>query len=381
MRRIAFIIATLLLLAMADPGVLAQEKERGPVEVPASVETKPVPHGGDAADDPVIWLHPTDPSQSTVIGTDKKGGLAVYDLAGNLLEYVPDGRMNNMDLRYDFLLSGQRVALVVATDRTDQKHGRLAIYRVNPTTRGLEEVTGPDASTGGDAYGACMYHSVTTGRYYTFNIADNQVQQWELFDNGNGQVSIRLVRAVPLSSQGEGCVADDEFGYLYVGEEDVGIWKLGAEPNDGSEPTLVDSVEPEGHLVAEVEGLTLYYTGTGTGYLIASSQGSDEFLVYRRDGNNAYVGRFKITDSNGIDAVTHTDGIDVTNVALGKAFPEGVFVVQDDKNTDPDEYQNFKLVSWKAIANALNLTIDTSWNPHKPGSRIKPGDNIRHETR
>src|SRR4051812_16482465 len=51
----------------------------------AHVETEPVAHSGDAADDPAIWINPADPSQSTIIGTDKKGCLAVYDLAGKQL--------------------------------------------------------------------------------------------------------------------------------------------------------------------------------------------------------------------------------------------------------------------------------------------------------
>ena len=46
------------------------------VEVTRTVETDPVPSSGDAADDPAIWVHPTDPSLSTVIGTDKNSGLA-----------------------------------------------------------------------------------------------------------------------------------------------------------------------------------------------------------------------------------------------------------------------------------------------------------------
>ena len=41
--------------------------------VTATVETEPVPHSGDSADDPAIWIHPTDPAQSTIIGTDKHG--------------------------------------------------------------------------------------------------------------------------------------------------------------------------------------------------------------------------------------------------------------------------------------------------------------------
>ena len=43
----------------------------------AAVETEPVPSAVDAADDPSVWINPTDPAQSTIIGTDKtaQGGL------------------------------------------------------------------------------------------------------------------------------------------------------------------------------------------------------------------------------------------------------------------------------------------------------------------
>ena len=48
--------------------------------VSATVETAPVPGGADGADDSAIWIHPSDLTKSTVIGTDKFGGLAVYNL-------------------------------------------------------------------------------------------------------------------------------------------------------------------------------------------------------------------------------------------------------------------------------------------------------------
>ena len=45
-----------------------------PVSVLATAETTPVPDATDAADDMAIWIHPTNPALSTVIGTDKLAG-------------------------------------------------------------------------------------------------------------------------------------------------------------------------------------------------------------------------------------------------------------------------------------------------------------------
>ncbi len=338
-------------------------------QVAASVETDPMPHRGDAADDLAIWIHPDDPSQSVIIGTDKKrgGGLAVYDLQGNQIQFLSEGEPNNVDLRYNFPLGGQLVALVTAGDRDDDT---VAIYRLNPTTRLLENVSAGSIRLGIEIYGSCMYHSPITGKYFFFvNSKEGEVEQWELVDDGNGLVTGTMARAFDVGeADTEGCVADDELAYFYISEEDVGIWKYGAEPGDGTARVLVDLTGSGGHLTADVEGLTLYYTSTSTGYLLASSQGSSEFVIYSREGNNDYIATFAIVAGNGIDRVTETDGIDVTNFPLGPDFAQGLFVVQDGKNDDGN--QNFKLVPWQTIAGAVDpaLVIDTTWDPRLVGS-------------
>ena len=67
------------------------------VNVAAVVETTPVPSWGDAADDPAIWVHPSDPALSVVIATDKKSGIAVYDLSGAQLQFRAAARVNEFE--------------------------------------------------------------------------------------------------------------------------------------------------------------------------------------------------------------------------------------------------------------------------------------------
>lgn len=314
--------------------------------VAATVETDPVPNTGDAADDPAIWVHPTDPSQSTIIGADKQGGVAVYDLSGKELQYLPDGRMNNVDIRAGFPLGDESVALVTASNASTNS---IAIYRVNVATRQLENVAAREIKTI-EAYGSCMYHSASTDTFYYFvNNKSGDVEQWELFDNGSGKVDARNVRTFSVGGRTEGCVADDELGHLYIGEESFGIWKYGAEPDAGAGRTIIDTTAlgGGGNLTIDVEGLAIAYGANGTGYLIASSQGDNSFAVYDRQGANRYLKSFKIISSNGIDDVKQTDGIDVTTANLGPNFPEGVLVVQDGFNDVGN--QNFKLVPWESI--------------------------------
>jgi 3-phytase len=361
MRKPLLSVALALLLALALGGAtLAQTT--APLVVIPKVETAPMPHPRDAADDAAIWKDKAHPSRSTAIATDKKGGIAVYDLKGAQVQYLrggkPAGYWNNVDIRDGFSLGRERVALVVGS-ASKHKGLSLGIWKVNRATGKLMSVSAGLSTTLDNNYGLCMYHRRSTGKFYVFINSQyetgqngGEVEQWELYDNGRGKVSGRKVRTFDVSpsskmSQTEGCVADDAAEKLYIGEESVGIWRYGANPTDGTTRTKVDSVGGTGHITGDVEGLTLSYGPNGTGYLIAASQGDSTFPVYKRKGANAYVKTFRIGAGKGIDAATHTDGIDVLAEPLGPAFPKGMFVSQDGYNGNAK--QNFKLVPYKSI--------------------------------
>jgi 3-phytase len=315
--------------------------------VTAAVETEPVPSSGDAADDPAIWVNVDDPSRSTVIGTDKEGGLAVYDLAGKQLQYLADGQMDNVDLRNGFPLAGANVTLVTASNRDTNT---IAIYKVEPTSRRLENVAARDVHPGIETYGSCMYRSKKTERlYYVVDSKDGEVEQWELFDV-DGRVDAKKVRSFDVGSQVEGCVADDELARLYIAEEDVGIWRYGAEPTEGDARVKIDSTGSSGHLVADVEGLAIARGDGDQGYLIASSQGDSSYVIYERGGSNPFVHRFEVRGGDSVDGAGDTDGIDVTTADLGGAFSGGLFVAQDGDNDGGN--QNYKLVAWDNIIGA-----------------------------
>jgi 3-phytase len=330
--------------ASAPTAASSDPAGKGIESVVATIETQPVPNSGDAADDPAIWVHPEDPSKSAIIGTDKRGGIAVYDLAGKELQYLKAGLIDNVDLRQGFTLAGKTVALVTGGNRQDSS---IAILSLNPDTRQLENVAARTINTV-DAYGSCMYHNAKAGKFYYFVTSKTgNVEQWELFDNGQGKVDGKKVRSFKVGGVIEGCVADDEFANFYVSEEAVGIWKYRAEPDAGTTRDQVDKTGSGGHLVPDVEGLTIAYGPNGTGYLIASSQGNHSYVVYRREPGHAFVKTFKIVADGAMDGAEETDGIDVIATPLGPAFPHGVFVAQDGFNDRGN--QNFKLVPLERI--------------------------------
>src|SRR4030095_144 len=156
----------------------------------------------------------------------------------------------------------------------------------------------------------------------------------------------KKVGNVKLGSVTEGCVADDELGHFYISEETVAIWKYGAEPEAGAARPAVDKAGA-GRLVADIEGLAIAYGKDGKGYLIASSQGNNSFVIYRREGQNEYIKTFRVVPGHNLDAVEETDGIEVTTANLGPAFPQGVFIAQDGINRRGN--QNFKLVPLQTI--------------------------------
>lgn len=338
------------------------------VRVTATVETQPVRHGGDSADDPAIWVHPTDPAKSVVIGDDKNGGLLVYALDGTQLQEIDGGKhLNNVDVRYGFPLAGkfadgaahEKVDLAGVGNETDRS---ISFYKMNPSTRRLEPA-GAIGGLGLTPYGSCLYRSSKTGKFHYFvNAKSGVTQQWELHDDGKGGVAGSKVREFKVGSIVEGCVADDELGDFYIAEENVGIWKYGAEPDQGDRRVPVDSTGAGGHVKADIEGLAIYCASDRTGYLLASSQGNSRFVIYERQAKNRYVGTFEIVDGT-VDGCSSTDGIEVMSAPLGPAFPKGLFVAQDDHN--PGANQNYKLVPWESIAEKFTppLRIDTGWNP------------------
>lgn len=336
-----------------------------PVMVPAVRETAPVDvvqepgQTGkvDAADDPAIIVGAT-PADTRVIGTNKKGGLYVYDLDGNVAQSAPGGLPNNVDVRDAFPWTDGPAPIVATSDRIDNT---VALYRFDPKTKTLDPAARARIATGFDEV-----YGVTMGRLGADFVVvatskEGEVAQWTLTGESDGVTAMRT-RGFALGSIAEGCVVDDDAGLLYISQELVGLWRVALDPAKGDRTTLVDGVGAKGNLAADVEGVTIWQGQGGGGYLIVSAQGQSRFNVYDRAGANTYRGTFAIAGSadGTVDEVTTTDGLDAASVPLGPEFPRGLLVVQDDVNTLPDAAQNFKYVSWADVETALGLNGKTT---------------------
>ncbi len=273
-------------------------------------------------DDSCIWVHPSDPALSTIIASDKAASLLlVYGLDGSLVQSVAvDGKPGNIDLRHGVRLGEKTADLIAYNDRDNQQ---IRVYKVEPETRQLIRVDDGQIGTGPN-YGLTLYHSHKNGALYAFTVSEEDAEkasQFRLFANEEGKISGELVRSWK-QGKSEGCTADDENGVLFIGEEARGVWRFGAEPDAPAQGELVLAVGENG-ITADVEGLALSYGPDGTGYLFVSSQGSNNYKVFRREAPHAYMSTFTV------EGARETDGIDILNTPLGDRFPKGIFTLHN----------------------------------------------------
>lgn len=316
--------------------------------VMASVETAPAGAKGDAADDPALWLHPTDPAKSLILGTNKREGLVVFALDGSEVQRLPIGLINNVDVRQ----SADR-PFDVAIASNDQVNA-ISVFLIDRQS-GTVSHTGDIPTNTIEPYGICQGRE--NGRDYAgVTYKDGTLQIWSVSAQPE-DVSGQLLKTIKLETQLEGCVFDETNGLIFVGEEDRGLWSV-AYREDAPVPSLIDSVGGPNGLVADVEGVSIWRGANGAGWVVASAQSEDRFVVYERQAPYAPRGSFSIiaNEALGIDEVTHTDGLDVFSGAL-PGFPRGVLIVQDDGNPRSGQDQNFKVVNWADIETALGLPV------------------------
>lgn len=376
MRNILKYINFILIILIVFSFEACKEKQTNEVSVfpieadaiRAEIETSPITAGKseDAADDPAIWINKADPAQSLIVGSNKKAGINLYNLSGQELFFIDAGSINNVDLRYGFDLNGTKVDLVGGSNRT---HNSISLFFIDGVNNQLLTAHSKTIVSDVDVvYGFCMYQSKQSGNFYAFvNGKNGYIEQWLLEATENDMVDAQKVRTINVDTQPEGMVADDELGFLYVGEENKGVWKFNAEPDASSEKTfLAMSDESNPAIEYDIEGMAILYQPKGKGYLFVSSQGNNSYAVFARENNNQYLTSFAIEDGE-IDAVDGTDGLDITHFALNETFPAGCLIVQDGHNYDGDTLlsQNFKLVDFRKIAWLLapEQELNYSYNP------------------
>ena len=261
------------------------------------------------------------PAKGLTIVSDKSAQkVLLFDDAGHQLDAVELPKPGNIDVRSGFSLGGNRVPLIVVNQReTDPQLRALTIAGLDSAPK-LKLL--PSRMPTGPNYGGCLYHSPKDGAFYFFStVKDGLIQQFKIETVDDQVVSTRVRHwESPIC---EGAVADDELGVVFLGEEQVGIRKIGAEPDEPTDGQFILKIGQHG-VTGDIEGLTLLKTGKTSGFLIASDQQSNRFIVLDRKAPHQFLGSFQV------DGASDTDGIDLATFSLGPKFPNGAFACHTD---------------------------------------------------
>lgn len=329
----------------------AADKRLGINRVKPAVVTQPTKWD---TDDPAIWLHPTDPAQSLIIGTDKEadGALYVYRLNGEIVqEKVVRGlqRPNNVDIEYGLTLAGKPTDIAVATERLTSKLRIFSLPDMKPVDGGgIEVFKGETGLEFRDLMGIALFKRPADGAVFAIvgrkNGPTNGTYLWQyrLHDDGKGQVAATLVRKFGWYSgkkEIEAIACDDRAGYVYYSDEMHGVRKYFADPDKGNTELALFATKG---FARDHEGISIYEASDSTGYVLVSDQEADRFRIFTREGtasnphDHRQVAMVYVSTKN-------SDGSDVTWLPLDGTFSRGLFVAMSTDKT-------FHFYRWEDIA-------------------------------
>ena len=316
-------------------------------------ETDPVKENPmeDAADDPALWHNAHDPGQSRVFGTNKKNGIYAYDLEGKEVAFYPFGMINNIDIRQSVKYGDQYIDVLGGSNRTDNSVVLYTIDSLGNLKSLLQKNFLIDTTDIDEVYGFCLYKDYSAQASVLVNGKNGKINQYAIAKSQLGYCKLEPQFSWKLNSQPEGMVADDDLAFLYIGEEERGIWKISLE-NPNQPPVIITDSQAENNpdIAYDIEGLALSRTDSVNGFLLASIQGSFSYAIFDRLSNK-YLGSFTILENGQIDGVEETDGIDIFTGQFGGPFEEGILVAQDGFNYEDSVLvgQNFKYVNLEEV--------------------------------
>jgi 3-phytase len=342
-----FCFAPLVLLSLISckPGTPADTTEIKPVIITELVKYD--------TDDPAIWVNPADPAKSLVIGTDKNadGALYVFDLNGKIIkDKVITGlkRPNNVDLAYGLQLNGKPTDIVITTERMTHKLRIFSLPDMKPVDNGgIEIFEGETGNEYRDLMGISIY-TAKNGKMYAIAgrkngpLTGGYLWQYLLGDDGKGNVKATLVRKFGEYSgkkEIEAIAVDNELGYIYYSDEQVGVRQYYADPEKGNKQLAIFGTSG---FAADHEGISIYKLTDTTGYILVSDQGANRFQVFNREGTKQDPFEHKLAKIVNV-AARQSDGSDVVSVPLNNTFKHGLFVVMSNDKT-------FHYYRWEDIA-------------------------------
>jgi 3-phytase len=300
-------------------------------------------------DDPALWVHPTDPSKSLIVGTDKEsgGGIYLFDLEGKIVKKVTGLlRPNNVDVAYGLQMGEDRQDVAVFTEREANTIRVFSLPELRPLDGGGIPVFEGEIER--SPMGIALFQNgnqlqAIVGR--KSGPREDYLWQYALEVDSSGKVSGDLLRKFGKYSgkkEIEAITIDQELGYVYYSDETAGVRKYHADPKKGKEELAFFA---QTDAKRDHEGLALFKTGPGKGYLILSNQQNNSILLYPREGSedDPHL-HLKIKDIP--VSAKETDGLEVSELPLNSKFPEGILVLMSNGKV-------FHLYDWREVKKRL----------------------------
>ncbi|MCG9791607.1 phytase [Flavobacterium algicola] len=345
---IAFFVLGLSLASCGGKLAAVRKDAIKPVTV-----TEKLPHD---TDDPAIWINPNDSSKSIIVGTDKDsdGGLYAFDLNGKIVaksEVLK--RPNNVDIAYGLMVNGQKIDVAVTTERETNSIRIFSLPDLKPIDNGgipvfeEEELRKP--------MGISLYTRPSDQAIFAIvgrkdGPSGSYLWQYELSDNGNGIVGGKVVRkfgAYSGKKEIEAIAVDNESGVVYYSDEQFGIRKYKANPEEKDDNEM--ALFGKGDFKSDNEGIAIYKKSKTEGYILVSNQQKNTFMVYPREGANGNPNNYPLLAEIPTSTI-ECDGADVTNVNLGTNYKNGLFVAMSNGMT-------FHYYSWDTIQQLIDKAV------------------------
>lgn len=340
------VLASLFLISCKDKSAPVAKNALKP-----NIITQPTPHD---TDDPAIWIHPTDPKKSLIIGTDKEtgGGLYIYDLEGKIVnKFTNMGRPNNVDVAYGLKIGDQKIDVAVTTEREKKRIRIFSLPDLKPIDNGGIEVFVNEKDR--EPMGISLYTRPSDSAVFAivgrkFGPSGSYLWQYQLSASENNNITAKLVRKFGTFSQKkeiEAIAVDNEMGFVYCSDEQSGMRKYYADPAKNNNTEL--AFFGQNDFKSDNEGIAIYKKTDTTGYILVSNQQKNTFVVYTREGSKNKLNEHqKIAEFP--TSTIECDGADVTSINLGTRFPDGLFVAMSNGMT-------FHFYDWRIIQQQIDL--------------------------
>jgi len=337
-----FAIVTISILTFAckqKPQIIEE-----PIEVKTVSRIKPAiitEPSFDDTDDPCIWINYDNPDESLIIGTDKhetNGGIYVYNLEGKIIHeksILGLKRPNNIDLVYNFNFNGELIDIAVFTERKNKKIRVLRVPQMEFIDNGGIAVF--EDSEHKSPMGISLYQNPENKEVFVIvgrknGPSEGYLYQYLLHTDKANYVKGKLVRkfgAFSGKKEIESIAVDAELGFVYYSDEQFGIRKYFANPAMGNEELAVFGKED---FSGDNEGISIYPTQEGKGYIIVSNQQNGSFNIYDRQGSASNPHQHLILKEVPVLA-KDSDGSDVTPFTFNGRFRGGLFVAMSADKT------------------------------------------------